>query len=388
MGLAYSSFGLLLAFASGVQAQALESSEPRPIEIRVPFAEGETQSVFRGPGVQTHTDRFNRHAVDFSPIDAGHLVVASTAGEVVFVKEDTQGSTGDVRDNNEVAIRIAGSRKVVVYLHLQKDGALVEVGDFVLPGDPIGRVGSTGKSEDTHLHIDVRAGHRLGPSIPWRFATRAGQRAPRQGDAVRSQNAALRSVLGPWLVLERQCELAASLGRPELVADRVEELGAALSAERLPEFLRLLEDRPDGRRLLESIRRRVQPIWARMGVSLSAEVDAATDDASRGVLALRVAELFRSDPVSTSGKCFLLEARHQQTSAARRARRNEARRFAALEKVLALEARIVARGIPGSVDRRTESQLNAAFKKAVEILPSEHRAAAIAYYDELPLRRR
>lgn len=43
------------------------------------------------------------------------------------------------------------------YLHLMKDSTTVEVGDAVLCGDPLGFVGSSGRSSTPHLHLEVRS---------------------------------------------------------------------------------------------------------------------------------------------------------------------------------------------------------------------------------------
>ncbi|MGB8169537.1 MAG: M23 family metallopeptidase [Chthoniobacteraceae bacterium] len=42
------------------------------------------------------------------------------------------------------------------YLHLQKNGVLVKVGDEVQAGDLVARSGNTGCSTGPHLHFHVR----------------------------------------------------------------------------------------------------------------------------------------------------------------------------------------------------------------------------------------
>ena len=45
---------------------------------------------------------------------------------------------------------------IAYYVHLDKDGALVDVGDFVESGQPIGIAGFTGYTTTPHLHFVVR----------------------------------------------------------------------------------------------------------------------------------------------------------------------------------------------------------------------------------------
>lgn len=360
-------------------AQGAGEAKAEPVELRVPFVDGDAQNVFRGPGVLSHADRFNRYAVDFSPIDEGHLVVAAAPGQVVYVKEDTEGPTGNVRDNNEVAIRVPGKKRVVVYLHLKKDGALVEVGDFVLPGDPIGLAGNTGNSEDTHLHIDVRAGHRLGPSIPWRFTIFEKEREPKAGDGIRSKNVALRPTLGPWLALERHCVLATKLGRPELVVEDVSTLRSALAAKRLPKPMRSLDGRPDGRELLESVSGRIEVEWKAMAKSLVAKFDSESDPESRLVLAMRVAEVLEGTDDGKRAGAFVKDAERKLRVRSKRRLKADGKPFLALSKAMELEVRISATTLPRYADKKPRSQLRSAFVKAAEALPEPVRSVLDAH---------
>jgi murein DD-endopeptidase MepM/ murein hydrolase activator NlpD len=62
------------------------------------------------------------------------------------------------------------------YLHLQKDGALVEVGQHVKAGAVIARSGHTGNSTTPHLHfaVFVNKDGNLKTSLPIRWKTRDG----------------------------------------------------------------------------------------------------------------------------------------------------------------------------------------------------------------------
>lgn len=60
---------------------------------------------------------------------------------------------------------LAGHRVVTRYAHLSAIG--VKVGDKVVPGQGIGRVGSTGYSTGPHLHFEVIADGRFTNPLPW-----------------------------------------------------------------------------------------------------------------------------------------------------------------------------------------------------------------------------
>lgn len=59
-----------------------------------------------------------------------------------------------MNDGNYVTVD-QGDGTRVQYYHLQQNGALVDVGDVVCAGEPIGLSGNTGFSSAPHLHLDV-----------------------------------------------------------------------------------------------------------------------------------------------------------------------------------------------------------------------------------------
>ena len=107
-------------------------------------------------GTWSHSDRWTRHAVDFSTPE-GTVVLAARAGTVVqAVERFTQGGPDERlynRDNRILVEHDDGT--LAAYLHLMPDGADVEVGERVEAGQPIGRSGSTGFSSGPHLHFAV-----------------------------------------------------------------------------------------------------------------------------------------------------------------------------------------------------------------------------------------
>ncbi len=109
--------------------------------------------------VQGYFSRFthkNRAALDFK-MKRGTTICAAREGLVVRMKED--GNRGGLKDKfrqygNIIVIQHNdGSR--AGYWHLQLNGALVNVGDTVKQGQPIGYSGKTGYTIFPHLHFIV-----------------------------------------------------------------------------------------------------------------------------------------------------------------------------------------------------------------------------------------
>jgi murein DD-endopeptidase MepM/ murein hydrolase activator NlpD len=138
----------------------------------LPFEKGRAFYIVQGYyGVFSHQQRA---ALDFK-MKQGTKICAAREGVVVRVKED--GDRGGwnkkySKDGNNIVIQHPdGSR--AGYWHLQKDGALVNVGDTVKQGQIIALSGRTGYASMPHLHFLVwRNDHnKQWSSIPTRFQT-------------------------------------------------------------------------------------------------------------------------------------------------------------------------------------------------------------------------
>ncbi len=116
-------------------------------------------------------------ALDFK-IKQGTKIYAARAGVVEAVRTDrTKGGLkwANVADDNYVMIRHDDST-LAVYRHFMKNGVLVNVGDVVAVGTPIGLCGSTGYSAFPHLHFEVFAqdDKEAYHQIPTKFYTAEG----------------------------------------------------------------------------------------------------------------------------------------------------------------------------------------------------------------------
>ena len=289
-------FALALAISfsprASTQATAPKAAVPVATPLyHVPFEFGFNVEVKRGIGEESHSDIWNWNAIDFSPLEVGTPVHAMASGKVIFVKEDTAGSTGKVEDNNEVAIELADG-SVNVYLHLMQDGATVAVGDIVMGGDRIGYSGNTGRSESPHLHIDRRDESRNGRSLPFRFAEApAADGVLRKRDRVTSRNRLRVGALATLLELAESYELCVRLDARGVVASEMRRLADDEVAKKEVATLRRAEGRADLVDHFEAERVRLLDRWRSDGKRVLANVDSAIDvrSADDALLLARVA---------------------------------------------------------------------------------------------------
>jgi murein DD-endopeptidase MepM/ murein hydrolase activator NlpD len=175
--------GALAAAWSGTAAEAA---------YYLPFPAGYAHvCVQEGPGPFSHQGS-QRYAVDFA-MPVGSPVVAARDGRVIAVREDSNrgGRSPSFADDGNYVLVLHADGTRGLYLHLERDGALVSVGEDVRRGQRIARSGNTGWSAMPHLHfqVDARdpASGRWG-STPFRFADVAGDGRPRMLRTYQSAN--------------------------------------------------------------------------------------------------------------------------------------------------------------------------------------------------------
>jgi len=141
----------------------------------LPYEEGRSYRVVQGYfGPFSHKERA---ALDFK-MKRGTKITAVREGIVVRVKEDGErgGWNRKYRSqgNNIIIQHPDGSR--AGYWHLQKGGALVNVGDTVKKGQVIALSGKTGYAAIPHLHFLVWAfdNNRQWQQVITRFQTSKG----------------------------------------------------------------------------------------------------------------------------------------------------------------------------------------------------------------------
>ena len=153
----------------------------------LPYEKGRSFFIVQGYfGVFSHQERA---ALDFK-MKRGTKICAAREGVVVRIKEksDRGGMNKKYRaDGNNIVIQHPdGSRGG--YWHLQKDGALVSVGDTVKKGQVIALSGKTGYAAIPHLHFLVwnYDPKRQWSSVATRFQTSIGIKYLRSGKKYRN----------------------------------------------------------------------------------------------------------------------------------------------------------------------------------------------------------
>lgn len=142
---------------------------------QLPFPAGKSYRLTQGyNGRSTHQ---GINALDFT-MPEGDVILAARAGKVVRVKESSNRGCPAPRcvdDANYISI-LHEDGTLADYVHLQKNGALVEVGDEVEKGQKIALNGDTGWASGAHLHFVVyTTGEQPQITIPVKFEVAPGK---------------------------------------------------------------------------------------------------------------------------------------------------------------------------------------------------------------------
>jgi len=138
---------------------------------QLPFSKGSRFLLIQAYNSKmSHKDELS---LDFK-MKKGSWICAAREGVVESMRKDSD--MGGLKpeylsEGNHIIIRHADG-SVAMYWHLQKDGVLVNPGDTVLKGQPIGFSGNTGYTAFPHLHFQVQ--DKNGKDIATRFNTKKG----------------------------------------------------------------------------------------------------------------------------------------------------------------------------------------------------------------------
>lgn len=153
------------------------NGEENSFAYSLPYEKGKCHLL-----VQAYQSKFLSHkgeyALDFK-MKKGTKICAARNGVVVAVKEDSKKGGLKMKylsEGNHVIIK-HDNGTYGNYWHLKYNGALVNVGDTIKQGQPIGLAGKTGYAAFSHLHFEVTTEFTPGQhQIPTQFVTKNGKR--------------------------------------------------------------------------------------------------------------------------------------------------------------------------------------------------------------------
>ncbi len=152
----------------------------------LPYAVGTSYVVYQGYPPFVHPPSF-KFALDFT-MASRTIVVAARAGTVQFIEQSFEDNDYTTGHENLVVID-HGDGTYARYVHLVKNGALVQRGDSVARGQSVGLSGATGSGVE-HLHFDITTGcsQRECQTIAACFSnTRAHPNGLQRGESYRAE---------------------------------------------------------------------------------------------------------------------------------------------------------------------------------------------------------
>lgn len=123
----------------------------------LPFLKGKRYKILQGQNTNfTHKGAKSRYAIDFK-MNVGQTVCAMRDGVVVAIKQDSDkgGRSKKYLNDGNYVMLYHKDGLFTQYVHLKKDGVIVQKGDSIKRGQPIAYSGNTGMSTEPHLHFGV-----------------------------------------------------------------------------------------------------------------------------------------------------------------------------------------------------------------------------------------
>lgn len=124
----------------------------------LPYPQGVSYELLQGNNsTPTHNHAMSRYAFDFT-MKIGDTITSSQDGFVIGLIDgyDGWGNSSKWKPYaNQVLVYDTLTHLYTMYGHIDKDGALVELGDYVEIGQPIAISGKTGQTSEEHLHFNV-----------------------------------------------------------------------------------------------------------------------------------------------------------------------------------------------------------------------------------------
>ena len=157
---------------NGVLGDPSDEEWDKDYSYQLPFSKGKKYKIIQGFNSRfTHNKPSSRYAVDFD-IPIGDTICAARPGTIVLVRErfTEGGNDRSLYGKANKVIIYHDDGTFAAYMHLDHQGVLVENGDRVQLGQPIGLSGHTGFSTQPHLHLVIhRASEEGSLSVPFHF---------------------------------------------------------------------------------------------------------------------------------------------------------------------------------------------------------------------------
>jgi len=159
--------------------------------LELPFAKGAAYNVIQAyDGSYSHNEKYSKFAIDFA-LSVGDTVCAADDGVVVGVIKDYKHGGANKKwagYANYITLYHPQSGLYTQYVHLKYSGALVNLGDAVTRGQPIGLSGKTGWTDVAHLHFNALIAVPRGlVSVPVKFTGGIEGAALKEGDVVKKE---------------------------------------------------------------------------------------------------------------------------------------------------------------------------------------------------------
>ncbi|MDP2038633.1 MAG: M23 family metallopeptidase, partial [Ignavibacteria bacterium] len=159
----------LLFFSCYCNVSNSENSVLTDQKYVLPYPIGKAYTCTQGFNMSySHTGTF-RYSVDFG-MSIGTLVTAARSGRVIYILE-SYSNDDQMGGHENVVIIMHEDSTYARYVHLTRNGALVQINQLVVPGDTVGLSGNSGSSGAPHLHFDVTKsfGGRNDQTTPFDF---------------------------------------------------------------------------------------------------------------------------------------------------------------------------------------------------------------------------
>lgn len=130
-------------------------------KIALPYLKGSKYKIIQGfNGKYSHNSIYSKNAIDFN-LKIGDTVTSSDNGYVVGLIEKYKefGTSKEWKEkdkSNYITVYHPHSGLYTQYVHLNYNGGIIKLGDYVKKGQPIGISGMTGFTTIEHLHFNVK----------------------------------------------------------------------------------------------------------------------------------------------------------------------------------------------------------------------------------------